>query len=329
MSKEIEFGAYLKKLRKEKGLSIRRLEEMSGVSNAYLSQLENGKRGLPSPEILKKIHQPLDVGYFGLMEKAGYISSSVLSKLIPETIEAMELSSDLLAEMISNAGEFFINSVTNKDGILKEEYKEFLLNEAKDTSYVEQVKELIDDHPNDIMQLLFRNLNFDEKIIFLNNLIKDLSERGIDHKEVLVNEPENIESNKVQILRVPVLGYIAAGQPILADDHIEEWIEIPNMWNLKDNQAIVLKVKGDSMIGSRIYEGDKVVVKLQQEIENGEIAVVNINGDEATLKRVKKTESGQVILYPDNPRYEPTFITNESARIIGKVIQVMFEPKKL
>lgn len=329
MSKEIEFGAYLKKLRKEKGLSIRRLEEMSGVSNAYLSQLENGKRGLPSPEILKKIHQPLEVGYFGLMEKAGYISSSVLSKLIPETIEAMELSSDLLAEMISNAGEYFINSVTNNDGILKEEYKEFLLNEAKDTSYVEQVKELIDDHPNDIMQLLFRNLNFDEKIIFLNNLIKDLSERGIDHKEVFVSEQENIESNKVQILRVPVLGYIAAGLPILAEDHIEEWIEIPNMWNLKDNQAIVLKVKGDSMIGSRIYEGDKVVVKLQQEIENGEIAVVNINGDEATLKRVKKTESGQVILYPDNPRYEPTFITNESARIIGKVIQVMFEPKKL
>jgi repressor LexA len=58
-----------------------------------------------------------------------------------------------------------------------------------------------------------------------------------------------------------------------------------------------------------------------------EIAVVNVNGDEATLKRIKKTENGQVILYPDNPKYDPIFITNENARIIGKVIQVMFEPK--
>jgi repressor LexA len=96
---------------------------------------------------------------------------------------------------------------------------------------------------------------------------------------------------------------------------------------LKEKEAIVLRVKGDSMIGSRIYEGDKVVVKMQQEVENGEIAVVNVNGDEATLKRVKRTENGQVILYPDNPKYEPIIVTNESARVIGKVIQVMFEPK--
>lgn len=330
MSREIEFGSYLKKLRKERGLSIRRLEEMSGVSNAYLSQIENGKRGLPSPEILKKIYEPLDVGYTELMEKAGYISTSVKSELIPETIEALE-STDALSELISNAGEYFISSVTDGNGMLKEDYKEYLLNEAQERSKLdsEEVKEFFDEHPNNILQILFRNFTFEEKISFLNTLIKDLSDRGIDHKDVLKSEPINIESNKVQILRVPVLGYIAAGVPILAEDHIEEWIEIPNMWNLKDNQAIVLKVKGDSMIGSRIYEGDKVVVKLQQEIENGEIAVVNINGDEATLKRVKKTESGQVILYPDNPRYEPTFITNESARIIGKVIQVMFEPKKL
>ena len=331
MSKEIEFGNYLKNLRKERGLSIRRLEAQSGVSNAYLSQLENGKRGLPSPEILKKIHEPLDIGYAELMEKAGYISPIVRSELTPETIEAME-SSDILGELISNAGDYFINSVVDEHGVLNEDYKEYLIKEARNVSLfdAEEVKGFIEDNPNDLMQIMFRNLSFEEKISFLNTLIKDLADRGIDPKEVLKNKPVKIDpENKVQVLRVPVLGYIAAGQPILAEDHIDEWIEIPNMWNLKDNQVIVLKVRGDSMIGSRIYEGDKVVVKMQQEVENGEIAVVNINGDEATLKRVKKTESGQVILYPDNPRYEPTFITNESARIIGKVIQVMFEPKKL
>lgn len=139
------------------------------------------------------------------------------------------------------------------------------------------------------------------------------------------NKNEIINSN---ILKAPILGYIAAGQPILAEEHIEEWTEIPNMWNLKDGEVFLLKVKGDSMIGSRIYDGDKVVVKMQPDVENGEIAVVNVNGDDATLKRVKKTETGQVILYPDNPKYDPIFITSENARIIGKVIQVMFEPSK-
>ncbi|MBG9548587.1 hypothetical protein ABE25_12525 [Cytobacillus firmus] len=161
---------------------------------------------------------------------------------------------------------------------------------------------------------------------FLNIIIKDFVERNIDPNTVFTKTPSK-DKDLISILKVPVLGYIAAGQPILAEEHIEEWTEVPNMWNLKIGEVIVLKVKGDSMIGSRIYEGDRVVVKLQPDVENGEIAVVNVDGDAATLKRVKKTENGQVILYPDNPRYEPTFINNENARIIGKVIQVMFEPK--
>ncbi|MET3700021.1 repressor LexA [Bacillus oleivorans] len=145
-----------------------------------------------------------------------------------------------------------------------------------------------------------------------------------ENKVEYISTAEEITS----VLKVPVLGFIAAGQPILAEEHIDEWTEVPNMWNLKDGEVFLLKVKGDSMIGSRIYEGDKVLVKIQPEVETGEIAVVNVNGQDATLKRVKKTESGQVILYPDNPKYEPIFIENENARIIGKVIQVMFEPSK-
>lgn len=68
-----EFGEYLKSVRKEKGLTIRQVEAYSGVSNAYLSQLENGKRGIPSPEIIKKIHKPLGIDYNELMSKAGYL----------------------------------------------------------------------------------------------------------------------------------------------------------------------------------------------------------------------------------------------------------------
>jgi SOS regulatory protein LexA len=318
-----KFGAYLKKLRKESGLSIRQLEEKTGVSNAYLSQIENGKRGFPSPEILKKIHEPLGTSYDELMERAGYISSDVRSELLPETVRTIE-SSDILSELIANAAKIFIDSISDQDGEMKNEYKQYLTNEVC-ALYGSESAKIMDDP--EMGQKLFEHLTFEEKIIFLNEIIKDFVNRNIDPIEVFKSDSKKITENSVPILKVPILGYIAAGQPILADEHIEEWAEIPNMWKLKANEAIVLKVKGDSMIGSRIYEGDKVVVKLQQNVENGEIAVVNINGDEATLKRVKKTENGQVILYPDNPKYEPIFISNEGARIIGKVIQVMFEPK--
>lgn len=70
------FGKFLRKLRKERGLTIRQVETYSGVSNAYLSQVETGKRGIPSPEILEKLAPVLKVSYELLMEKAGYLKSS-------------------------------------------------------------------------------------------------------------------------------------------------------------------------------------------------------------------------------------------------------------
>jgi SOS regulatory protein LexA len=151
-------------------------------------------------------------------------------------------------------------------------------------------------------------------------------DHAIEHK---TEHKIKYENEYIPTVKVPVLGHIAAGRPIFADEHIIEWREIPNLWNLREGEVFMLRVKGDSMIGSRIYDGDLVVVRCQPDVENGEIAVVNVNGDEATLKRVKKTENGQIILYPDNPKYDPIFIDSENARIVGKVIQVMFEPKKI
>jgi SOS regulatory protein LexA len=322
------FGAYLKELRKKQGLTLRQLSEKTGVSNAYLSQLENGKRGIPKPDILMKIHKPLEVEYEDLMEKAGHISSQVRSELLPETIQAMA-SYDVLNELLSNAADVFLGSVTDESGLLNDSFKQYLFNASFEDAgnlYSKEDLEKVMDDPN-FKQQIFNHLTTGEKISLLNDVIKDFVDRDIDPGDVFKSNSQKISENSIAILRVPVLGFIAAGQPIFAQEHIEEWTEIPNMWNLKEKEAIVLKVKGDSMIGSRIFDGDRVVVKLQQEVENGEIAVVNINGDEATLKRVKKTENGQVILFPDNPNYEPIFVTNEGARIIGKVIQVMFEPK--
>lgn len=140
-----------------------------------------------------------------------------------------------------------------------------------------------------------------------------------------INETHNIEYNP-KMMKIPVLGHISAGKPILAEEHIEEYTSVPNTGNYKQSDLFMLKVKGDSMTGSRIYEGDRVLVKMQPEVENGEIAVVNVNGYEATLKKVRKMENGQTLLMPSNENYDPILVDSENARIIGKVIQVIFEP---
>ncbi|NHM28897.1 helix-turn-helix domain-containing protein [Desulfofundulus sp. TPOSR] len=123
---------------------------------------------------------------------------------------------------------------------------------------------------------------------------------------------------------IPILGVIRAGEPIYADENIIDWVEVPAE-EVKNGEYFYLRVKGDSMIGSRIYPGDIVLVRRQETVDNGQIAVVLVNDEEATLKRVKFLEEA-VILYPDNPKYQPQIYRIDEVRILGRVIKVEFEP---
>lgn len=117
--------------------------------------------------------------------------------------------------------------------------------------------------------------------------------------------------------KIPLLGTIACGEPILAEENIEDEINIP-----EDIHAdFALRCKGDSMVDARIMDGDIVYIRQQPTVNNGEIAAVLI-GDEATLKRVYLS-SNTVTLMPCNPKYQPFVYTNEQLneiRIIGKAI---------
>lgn len=119
--------------------------------------------------------------------------------------------------------------------------------------------------------------------------------------------------------KIPLLGEIACGEPIFADEDRESYVEAGT-----DIQAdFCLRAKGDSMIGARIMDGDIVFVRKQDIVENGEIAVVVI-ADEATLKRVYYyPEQGKLLLMPENPAYEPFIYVGEELneiRILGKAI---------
>ena len=120
-----------------------------------------------------------------------------------------------------------------------------------------------------------------------------------------------------EMRRIPLIGTIACGAPILAEEHIEEYIDIPK----HIHADFALTCKGDSMINARIFDGDTVYIRQQDTVENGEIAAVLIDG-EATLKRIK-LHPDRIILEPENPMYDPLVYRNEemnTVRILGKAV---------
>lgn len=117
--------------------------------------------------------------------------------------------------------------------------------------------------------------------------------------------------------RVPVVGNVAAGTPILAQECIEDYISFDT--NGKDGEYFALRVRGESMLNAGILPGDLVVVHQQKEAHNGEIVVALLE-DEATVKRLNR-KNGEVWLMPENPDYQP--IDGRRATILGKVSAVL------
>ena len=120
-----------------------------------------------------------------------------------------------------------------------------------------------------------------------------------------------------EISSIPVVGSVAAGEPLLAEQNITEYFPLPADI-LPNDQVFILKVKGDSMICAGILDGDNVIVKQANTASNGEMVVAMIE-DGATVKYFYK-ENGHFRLQPDNPDYEP--IITENVQILGKVIGV-------
>lgn len=116
---------------------------------------------------------------------------------------------------------------------------------------------------------------------------------------------------------IPLLGDIACGEPILATENIADYIKV----DLSIKADFALRCKGDSMINARIFDGDIVYIRQQSDVDDGEIAAVLI-GDEATLKKVYKTEN-KLVLRPCNPMYDDLVYSNDTlneVRILGKAI---------
>jgi repressor LexA len=121
---------------------------------------------------------------------------------------------------------------------------------------------------------------------------------------------------------VPLLGTIAAGVPILAAENIETHVPVPQEMVRNVQGAFVLEVKGESMIEEHIMPKDWVLIKPQNNADNGDLVAVLL-GDEATVKRIKYEAGGRVKLMPANAAFEPIEVNREDSRVIGKVIGLM------
>lgn len=130
----------------------------------------------------------------------------------------------------------------------------------------------------------------------------------------------------IETKKFPLIGNIACGKPILADEQFEAYIEAGS--NIKAD--FCLRAKGDSMIGARIYDGDIVFIRKQEMVDDGEIAAVLID-DEATLKRVYYDQESNVIqLFAENPQYKTMRFAGEELdhiRILGKAVALQTDIK--
>lgn len=149
-------------------------------------------------------------------------------------------------------------------------------------------------------------------------IMNSLAEQGLIVKSKVGENKRRSVSIKQNAVKVPLIGTVAAGEPIFAQENYEDFFSVPsNLFGTDD--LFMLTVKGDSMIKIGIYNGDKVIVRKQETAENGEIVVALVE-DSATVKRFFKRD-GKFILHPENDDMEDFVFDNVS--VLGKVVGLL------
>ena len=157
----------------------------------------------------------------------------------------------------------------------------------------------------------------------IQRLIDGLVERGFiekkDNKKRAINIVKNIVSKKNNdLVSLPLLGNIAAGNPIEAIESADEKIQVPINLVSVDKKNYVLKVDGDSMINKGIIDGDKAIIEYCDDAENGDIVVALVNDNDVTLKKLKK-DKDKIYLIPANDNYKIQSFSSDEIRIQGKL----------
>lgn len=138
--------------------------------------------------------------------------------------------------------------------------------------------------------------------------------------EVIDTGRDDVSLLRAPVRDVPLVGNIAAGSPILADEDIEEIYPLPTEL-VGDDPVFMLRIRGDSMIDIGIFDRDYVVVKRQPTARDGQVVAALVNGEEATVKRLQRLD-GRVVLKAENPDFPP-MVYSDGVEILGVVVAVL------
>lgn len=155
--------------------------------------------------------------------------------------------------------------------------------------------------------------------VHLKNLTKKgyINQTESKFRTIELNVPNEYAIKDEEVVSVPLLGKVAAGNPIEAIENPNEYFSLPKEFVPKNHEVFTLEVNGESMINVGIFDGDIVIVKKQSNANNGEIVVAMTDENEVTLKRFYK-ENGHIRLQPENDFLEPIILNNVT--ILGKAI---------
>jgi SOS-response transcriptional repressor LexA/transcriptional regulator with XRE-family HTH domain len=292
-------------------ISRRCKDRGTSVSQAYISQLAKGDVPPPSEEVSRVLAE-VTGGDADKLLMAAYMEKA------PDEVKDILKKSENIDQLLKKIFQF---------------YSKFLLNEGHLKNAGKDIYPDFEDEKGRTELLLganplfyFDNLTIDQKLEMLDIINSDAKEKNLQLSDLLVQyNIQDYGANKFErpshsFEKIPVLGTVTAGAPIERDEYIEGY-EMVETGALRGRDSFILRVKGDSMIGDHIFDGDRVVVILQADITPSDIAVVAVNGDEGTLKRVK-IQNNMCVLLPSNPSMEPMLFPANEVHIIGKVIEV-------
>jgi repressor LexA len=179
---------------------------------------------------------------------------------------------------------------------------------AKSHTYPPTIREIAD-HFSISVKGAYDHLNALKKKGYLR--LEDKRSRTIEVVHTATEEQEASE----QLVQIPILGTVAAGKPILAEENWEGTISLPPFMVKKQGSYFALNIRGDSMIGAGIMDGDLAVIEKRETAHNGEIVVAVVD-DAVTLKRFFK-ESNRIRLQPENSAYSPIYY--QDVRVLGRL----------
>ena len=203
-------------------------------------------------------------------------------------------------------GSDFMEKLTNKQEIILTNIKKFMAEKG----YAPTIRELCK----------ICNLNSTATMfVHLKNLTKKgyINQTESKFRTIELNVPNEYAIKDEEVVSVPLLGKVAAGNPIEAIENPNEYFSLPKEFVQKNHEVFTLEVNGESMINVGIFDGDIVIVKKQSNANNGEIVVAMTDENEVTLKRFYK-EDGYIRLQPENDFLEPIILNNVT--ILGKAI---------